>query len=147
MKKILAEININYQVNRTFESLPKIEKSKDAETYFRSIWSEFIEYKEEFNVLLLNRSNLVIGYSKLFSGGISMCPVDTKMIFQLALKANASGIIVCHNHPSGNTVPSTADIKFSKNLKTAAKILEIEFLDSLIITKDGYTSLMDNGDI
>ena len=83
--------------------------------------------------------------AQISQGGISGTVTDVRIILQYALKANASGIILCHNHPSGNVEPSEADIKITSKLKEAAMIHDITLLDHLIITKDNYYSLADMG--
>ena len=98
---------------------------------------------EEFVILCLNRANKVLGYSKISQGGLSGTVADPKVIFQVALKSNASSIILCHNHPSGNTKPSDNDIQLTKKLKKAGEFLELNVLDHLIITSDAYFSFAD----
>ena len=71
--------------------------------------------------------------------------IDPKLIFSAALKATASSVIICHNHPSGNLKPSQADIRLTQKLVKAGEILELSVLDHLIITKEGYYSLADEG--
>jgi DNA repair protein RadC len=108
-----------------------------------SVWSFHIERVEEFVILCLNRANKVLGYSKISQGGLSGTVADPKVIFQVALKSNASSIILCHNHPSGNTKPSDNDIQLTKKLKKAGEFLELNVLDHLIITSDAYFSFAD----
>lgn len=95
--------------------------------------------------MVLNRNNEVLGICPLSRGGVSGTIVDAKLVFSIALKCNASSIIVAHNHPSGNLKPSDADIKLTKKLKQAAAYLDIQFLDHVIVTKNGYTSFSDKG--
>ena len=78
-------------------------------------------------------------------GGVTGTVVDTKIIFKAAVENYASSIIICHNHPSGNLKPSDADIKITKNIKEAGKIMEIPLADHLIITDEGYYSFADEG--
>jgi DNA repair protein RadC len=95
---------------------------------------------------MLNKANKVLGYSKISSGGISGTLVDPKLIFQTALKANASSIILAHNHPSGNKQPSDADTRITKKCTGAGTLLDITVLDHLIITPDDlYYSYADEG--
>jgi len=96
-------------------------------------------------VLLLNRANRVLGFVKISEGGVSGTVVDPKKIFQIALKANASGIILAHNHPSGNTTPSASDESITAKIVAAGKFLEISVLDHLIITSEQYFSFSDEG--
>ena len=141
----LSEISINYQPKIRLSELPKVITSKDAEIQFRALWSDRLQYLEEMYLMLLNRANKVLGYSKISLGGTTGTVVDTKVVFQTALKSNANSIILCHNHPSGNLKPSDADIKISKNIKEAGKLLEIHLLDHLILTDEGYYSFADEG--
>ncbi len=94
---------------------------------------------------MLNRANLVIKKELISRGGVAGTVVDTKIIFKTAIGNHASSIIVCHNHPSGNLKPSEADIKITKNIKEAGKIMEIPLLDHLIITDNGFYSFADEG--
>lgn len=100
---------------------------------------------EEFWLLMLNRANAVIKKERISSGGIAGTVVDSKLIFKTALENYASSIIICHNHPSGNLKPSEQDLKITKNIKEAGRIMEIQLLDHLIITEGGFFSFADEG--
>jgi DNA repair protein RadC len=104
-----------------------------------------LELKEYFFMLLLNRANKVIGYYKLSEGGISGTIVDIRLAFATALKGLASGIILAHNHPSGNLCPSEEDKRVTKKFVEAGKLLDIAVLDHLIVTTDSYFSFADEG--
>ncbi len=143
----LAEIKITYRNKQKFSEMQKVNSSKDAENVLRSVWSDQLEYREEFAILCLNRANKVLGYSFISSGGTAGTVADTKVIFQIALKSNASSIILAHNHPSGNKEPSDTDISLTKKIKEAGTVLDIQVLDHLIITSETYYSLADEGDI
>ena len=104
-----------------------------------------MERVEEFMVLCLNRANRVLGYARISSGGISGTIADPKIIFQVALKSNASSIILAHNHPSGNKQPSEADIRLTRKMKDAGVLLDLPVLDHLILTSEGYHSFADEG--
>lgn len=109
-------------------------------------WSkDRIEYLEEFKIILVNRRNRVLGIVDISQGGIRGTLVDPKVVFAIALKAGASGIIFAHNHPSGELEPGVEDIEVTKKLKEGAKILDMEILDHLIISKNGYYSFQENG--
>ena len=95
--------------------------------------------------MLLNRANRVIGISDISSGGVAGTVADPKVIFVIALKANASSIILTHNHPSGNLNLSQQDISLTNRLKQAGEFLQIDVLDHMIITRDGYYSFADQG--
>jgi len=100
---------------------------------------------EEFWVLLLNRAHRVIKKKRISEGGVSGTVADPKIIFKLALEELASGVIVVHNHPSGNLSPSQSDIDLTKKLKEAGKVMEIQLLDHLIIAGNKYYSFADEG--
>ncbi len=98
---------------------------------------------EEFWLLMLNRANKIIEMKRISSGGVSGTVTDIKIILKTALEKTASGIIVCHNHPSGNVKPSNADINLTKKLKSACEFLDISFLDHLIVSYKKYYSFAD----
>lgn len=100
---------------------------------------------EEFWLLNLSRSNAVIKKELISRGGVSGTVVDTKMIFKSAVENLASSIIICHNHPSGNLKPSDADIRITKNIKEAGRVMDIQLFDHVIITESGYYSFTDEG--
>jgi len=141
----LQEIDILYRNKVKRSEMPKVTSSQDAYDYLIGVWSLHIERVEEFAILCLNRANKVLGWSKISQGGLSGTVADPKVIFQVALKSNASSIILCHNHPSGTINPSDNDIKLTKKLKSAGEFLELQVLDHLIITTDTYFSFADEG--
>lgn len=98
---------------------------------------------EEFWVLYLNNSNKVIASKRLSKGGITGTLVDVRMLFKKAIALLATGIIVCHNHPSGRITPSLLDKKLTQKIKDAGAILDIKLLDHLIITEKKYFSFAD----
>lgn len=125
------------------EEKPKITSSKDA---FDLLKGEMMDLpKEEFWVLLMNRANRVTKKKRVSEGGVSGTVADPKVIFKLALEELASGIIVAHNHPSGNLQASQSDIDLTRKLKEAGKFLEIQLLDHIIIANQKYLSFADEG--
>lgn len=141
----LAEVQMTYKTKVKPSAMPKITCSGDIATNLRTIWGDDLEYREEFFVLMLNRANRLIGWVRLSSGGISGTVADPKMIFQAALLANASAIILAHNHPSGELKASAADIALTKKVRDAGKVLDIAVLDHIIMTSEAYTSFADDG--
>jgi DNA repair protein RadC len=121
----------------------KITTSKDAVDIFQPMLGD--NFHEEFWILFLNRANLVIGKQQVSAGGMSGTVVDPKIIFKAALENKAVSVILCHNHPSGNVKPSEADIKLTKNLVAAGKVLEITVLDHVIVSQNGFYSFADEG--
>ena len=140
----VSEIEISYNPVIKPSEMAKITCSKDAERIFRSIWSN-LNYRESFYALYLNRANKVLGYQLISLGGISGTMVDVRCIYQAALKASCTGIILAHNHPSGNSEPSDSDIKITRKLKEAGILLDIQLLDHLIMLPEGFTSMADEG--
>ena len=93
----------------------------------------------------LDGANSVLGWSKTSQGGLAGTVAYPKVIFQLALKANACGIILAHNHPSGNIKPYDADIRLTRKLKDAGQLLDLPVLDHIILTSEAYYSFADEG--
>lgn len=105
---------------------------------------QFYQY-EVFHVIFLNNGNKVISFENISEGSITSTLADPRMIFKRALELNAVKLILCHNHPSGISTPSEADIQLTQKLKQAAKLLEITVIDHLIITTEEYYSFAENG--
>ena len=100
---------------------------------------------EEFWVIYLDNSNNIINKNQLSKGGITGTVVDTRLIFKRAMEIAAVGLILCHNHPSGNLKPSMPDKELTQKIKLAGQTLDIKVLDHLIITLNGYFSFTDEG--
>lgn len=141
----LAEISISYKPAQKLSELQIINSSTDCEKLFRNFWSDDLNYCEEFIIMLINRANRVLGFSKISKGGIAGTVADPKIIFQNALKSNASSLILCHNHPSGNLKPSQADLDLTRKIKQAGQFLDITVLDHIILTEEGFYSFADEG--
>ena len=89
-------------------------------------------------------TNTVISTVKISQGGISGTVTDVRLILNAAIEKLASGIILAHNHPSGNLSPSDADLKITKKIKDASALLDLTLLDHLIVSSQGYLSLADD---
>ena len=98
---------------------------------------------EEFWIIYLNNSNKVIQKSQLSKGGITGTLVDVRLVLKNALEVGATGIILAHNHPSGNLKPSEADKQLTNKLKVASESLDIKVLDHVIVTEKAYFSFAD----
>ncbi|HEY9116944.1 MAG TPA: DNA repair protein RadC [Roseivirga sp.] len=129
--------------NSEVKSKPKITCSKDA--YDVMITELLDQAFEQFWVIMLTRNNHVIIKRCISQGGVSGTVADPKVIFKRAIEDLASGIILVHNHPSGNLKPSHADIKLTEKLAESGKLLEIPVLDHIIFTDNGYYSFADEG--
>lgn len=122
---------------------PKVVSSQDA---YQQFASELIDLShEEFWLLAVNRAHRVIRKKRISEGGISGTVVDPRIIFKVALEELASGIIVAHNHPSGNLTASQSDIDLTRKLRDAGKFLEIPLLDHIIVCGNRYLSFADEG--
>lgn len=100
---------------------------------------------EQFWVILLNRNNKVLDKIRIGQGGVSAVVVDPKIVFKEAINRLASGIILVHNHPSGNLNPSKADVDLTRNIRQAGQFLDIQLFDHLIIAGGSYYSFADEG--
>jgi len=142
----VAEIQLIYKSNVKPSERPKISSSRDARDVFMGMWDNTkLELMEQFKVMLTNRANKVLGIFELSTGGVSGTVADPKLIFAAAIKGAACGIIMAHNHPSGNLQPSQADIDLTRKIKEGGKLLEIQLLDHIILTSEGYYSFADEG--
>jgi DNA repair protein RadC len=127
----VREVAVSYRAGETgFQ----IKESGDAHRVARMCFDENrIGYVEDFKILLLNRKHDVLGWADISRGGVAGTVVDAKVVFQHALVANASALILLHNHPSGNLQPSQADIALTVKLKKGGELLDIKVLDHLIL--------------
>ena len=98
---------------------------------------------EQFWAIFLNQNNRILGKVQLSSGGINQSVVDVRILFKNALEHFATGIVVAHNHPSGNLKPSQEDLKITKQITEAGKLLNIQLLDHVIISQNSYFSFAD----
>ena len=121
--------------------LKKITSSKSAFDIMHPIIGDLMH--EEFWVLYLNNSNKVIYKSQLSKGGITGTVVDIRIVFKTAFEQNAVNLILCHNHPSGILQASDADKQITRKLKEAGKMLDVNVIDHLIVTSNGYLSFAD----
>lgn len=125
------------------EEKAKITSSRDA---YELIKGDLMDLPhEEFWIILTNRAQRVIKKQQISSGGVAGTVADPKMIFKLAVEELASGLLLVHNHPSGNLTASESDITLTKRLKESGKLLEIQVLDHLIVAGKRYFSFADEG--
>lgn len=120
-----------------------ITSSRDAYELFYPYLADSLY--EGFWVMFLNRANVRMSINNISEGGQAGTVADPKKIFKMALGQNASSVILCHNHPSGNLKPSEADIKLTRRLKDAGQMLDLPVLDHLIIGDEKYYSFADEG--
>lgn len=139
----IAEIEVKYKPNKLSET--QITSAESAADILKAVWSDKLEWVEEFVVLLLDNGNHPLGYVKLFQGGLNRSIIDSRIVFGIALVAQASGFIISHNHPSGNLLPSQADIDATSNLLAQSRIMGISLLDHIIISPKGFFSFKERG--
>lgn len=142
----VAEIRVTFSPSVPPFRMPKIISSQSFYDIMISFWDrETICYEERFCVAYLNQANQVLGIHTHSTGGIAGTVADTRQILGIALKGNACSLCLCHNHPSGNTRPSDADISLTESIRKGAKTMGLTLLDHLIITPSNYYSFADEG--
>ena len=142
----VSEVQLSYKSNVKSSTRYKINSSQDAyELLIKCFPDDTIEYKESFKVVLLNQSNRVLGIVPISEGGISATYVDVRLILQAALLANATQVILAHNHPSGSMKPSTLDV-LTEKVRKVAELMEIHVADHIILSPEKeYYSYHDEG--
>ena len=147
---MIPEITISVTYSKKVAKKDRIvcRSSYDTAEVLRNIFNQdTFGWKEEMILLCLNRANEVCGYYKVSSGGVSGTVCDPKIVFTTALNCTASGIILAHNHPSGNIQPSVQDVELTKKIVAGGKLLDIQVLDHVIITEESYYSFADEGQL
>ena len=141
------EIEIYYKTTLKAAERPKIKSASDVFRIMSEIgeMSRNMEYKELFYALYMNTANDVLAVHKISEGTTKQTLVDIKFIMQGAILTNAASLIICHNHPSGNTNPSTEDKKLTQQIGLAAKLFNVQLLDSIIISVEDYFSFCEQG--
>ncbi|MBI3133627.1 MAG: strawberry notch family protein [Bacteroidetes bacterium] len=136
-------LHYNWEVAKGFK---QVNTPEDLAVALRSFFaSGEIQMNESMFVIYLNNNFYPIGYYRHSTGGIDATSVDRRIILAAALKGLATAMVICHNHPSGNLIPSPADLNTTKQLKVAAKLLGIHLLDHIIVTRDGFYSFEVQG--
>ena len=149
-KKLISELQLSnisiitpHFVYKTKPTL-KITCSKDTFELLLQNWNmNTIDLREELCLILLNRSLFVIGIYWVTIGTATGTVIDIHKILAISLLVNANAIITIHNHPSGNIQPSEPDKTHSNQLKDACKIMQLDYLDNMIITRNSYFSFSD----
>lgn len=141
----VAEITVSYSPAKS--DRPKIFSSKDSFRILANFYPpETINLKEYFVVLYLSQHNEVIGAYRLSEGGMTSTVADIRLILAVALQVAAKGIVISHNHPSGDVVPSDTDKYLTMQIKDACGYMDIKLLDHLILSGTGaYNSFSDEG--
>lgn len=136
------EIGRRRQAGLSLDTLV-VKYSRDVAEYLRALLKD--HHHEVFVVVFLNRANRIKHHEIISEGGITGTVADPRIILKKALEEDAVSIILCHNHPSGNLLPSRADEDLTHKIKEAAKYFDIKVLDHIIVSEEGYFSFADEG--
>lgn len=120
----------------------KIVTNEDAAKFIRELYNDDIEIFESFFILMLNSSNQTIGYAKISQGGITGTVVDVRIVAKYAVESLAISVVLAHNHPSGKLQASENDILITEKIKKCLMLLDIMVMDHIILTKNGYLSMV-----
>jgi len=143
---VIAALELGRRRNQSDAlKMQQVTSSRDAAEFLQPVMGDLSH--EEFWLILLNRHNKIIHYERISQGGLTGTVIDVRLILKKALEKLATSIIIAHNHPSGNLQASESDRKITRQMKEAAKLMEIPLLDHLIITQNGYYSFADDGAI
>lgn len=144
--KIDSKKAVEYALKKVASDFDKVKITSPsvASQFARNLFGDTIGIYESFYIILLNRAGMTIGWTKISQGGISGTVVDPLLIAKYAIDIMARGVILCHNHPSGNLKPSEQDRDITKKIINGLKLFDIEVRDHIILTEDSYYSF--NGD-
>ena len=136
-----------YELKKLQSDFPavSIQSSQDAADFIRQFYTDDIEIFESVFILLMNRARKTIGYAKISQGGLTGTVVDLRLVAKYAVDSLATQVILAHNHPSGNLKPSEQDVDITRKAKQGLALLDITVDDHIILTKDGYLSLLEEG--
>jgi DNA repair protein RadC len=122
---------------------PVVKSSRDIAQYLQTTLKDY--HYEVFAVVFLNQANKINHFEIISKGGITGTVADPRIILKKALEEDATSIVLCHNHPSGNLQPSRADEELTKKIKDAAGYFDIKIIDHIIVSEDGFYSFADEG--
>jgi DNA repair protein RadC len=139
----LAEVTVSYVLKGSLEDRPKIKECYDVyRIAMQAMDRNALGMQEQFLAIYLNRANTVIGAKVHFIG----VTVDIKVILATAIGLMASGVIICHNHPSGNLEPSSQDKLITAKMKEALELVDVSLMDHLILSPEGkWLSFRERG--
>lgn len=139
-------ITVSYSDRVPFKDRPKVHRSCDLYEIIKPLYPEgVVDYCEIMYAVLVGRANRVLGVLKISEGGYTSTSLDVRKLFGPVLLAKATSIVLVHNHPSGNMTPSGNDLDVTRKVKEVGKLMDIQLLDHLIITREGYLSFADEG--
>lgn len=137
----VPQIKLIYKPDFNFDSRPFIDSTTTAGRFFLYTWDkDTVQMQERFRVLLLNRAQRIIGVYESAVGTATSTLVDPRLVFSASILANACYIVIAHNHPSGTLEPSVNDKLLTEKMIKAGRLLDIEVMDSIIVTRDNFFS-------
>ena len=136
------ELGRRRQASSSLEKIV-VRSSRDIAEYLQATLKDY-NY-EVFAVVFLNRANKINHFEIISKGGITGTVADPRIILKKALEEDATSIVLCHNHPSGNLQPSRADEELTRKIKEAANYLDIKIIDHIIVSEEGFYSFADEG--
>jgi DNA repair protein RadC len=141
----VPQIKLIYKPDFNFDSRPIVGNTLSAGQFFLYTWDrDTVQMQEKFRVLLLSRAQKVIGVYESTVGTATSTLVDPRLVFSASILANATSIVIAHNHPSGNLEPSDTDKWLTEKMIKAGRLLDIDVEDSIIVTKDRYFSFKES---
>ena len=144
----IPEIQVAFHPRTDLSNRPKVTDSKSAADLFRKNWdNELLHLQEAFKVMYLNRYNRVLGLYHHSNGGMAGTVCDPRIVLGVALKSASPRMLLCHNHPSGSPKPSEPDRKLTKKMSEAAKLMDMDVLDHIILTPHSHYSFADEGEL
>jgi DNA repair protein RadC len=140
---LAAALELGVRRNASGKKKDQVTKSGDIAEYLRAT----LEYRKQevFAVIFLNRGNRVTHFEIVSEGGLTGTVADPRVILKKALEHEATSLVLCHNHPSGNLRPSKADELLTQKIKQAASFMDIQVMDHIIVSNEGYFSFADEG--
>lgn len=142
---MIREAKVTYTGNKTkLTELPIVSSASDAYRIVAPLYGDTMEVAERFSILLMNRANRVLGIYIHSQGGITSTVVDKRLIMSAVLSAGATGIILVHNHPSGNLVPSEQDKELTATIRQCCTLFDVQMVDHIIISNETFYSFIEN---
>ncbi len=144
---VLALIELSKRLNQKVDTIKNIKMNHPSLLF--NYYSEILKTKKQeyFYAIYLDQKNRIIKDKLLFIGTINYSMVHPREVFKEAYIVGATGVVLLHNHPSGDVLPSNEDIITTKNLIDVGKLLGIKVIDHIIVSSSKYYSLYENGDI
>lgn len=134
-----------FEIKKNKTDIPSmvINGPQDCYNFVRNLFGDEMYVYESCYAVFVNRSNCTVGYTKLSQGGINATVIDNRMICKYAVDTLCSGVILVHNHPSGNPIPSKNDVEVTGALKNCLNMFDIFLMDHIIIAEKSYYSFND----